>query len=98
MSFKLVYFDNMRRRYVFKDLGVVTSAHPTAEEQRSLDDARFVIGDFLDVAIFYGPSSERRSSNAAREWNARIDRAPYVASRRERKDQRVSRSRKDRRR
>ncbi|CAG8441618.1 16405_t:CDS:2 [Acaulospora morrowiae] len=67
LSFKLVYVDNLRGKYTFKDLGMVHNLTSSSEDGTNLDDARFVIGDFLDVAIFYGPpprSIERRNSLA----------------------------------
>ncbi|KAG9291570.1 hypothetical protein G9A89_021989 [Geosiphon pyriformis] len=72
ISFKLVYQDQLRNCYMFKDLGMVMNSRNTVEEDNNLDDARFVIGDFLDVAVFYGmPASrgliERRSSNTIRD-------------------------------
>ncbi|CAG8655137.1 881_t:CDS:2 [Acaulospora morrowiae] len=53
LSFKLVYVDNLRGKYTFKDLGIVHNLTSSSEDGTNLDDARFVIGDFLDVAIFY---------------------------------------------
>ncbi|CAG8651887.1 3206_t:CDS:2 [Funneliformis caledonium] len=68
LSFKLVYIDNLRGKYAFKELGTihnVTSSTTPEQEGINLDDARFVIGDFIDVAIFFGPpprTVERRGS------------------------------------
>ncbi|CAJ0645483.1 4226_t:CDS:2 [Entrophospora sp. SA101] len=68
LSFKLVYIDNLRGRYIFKELGVVSNSASSIDDDKNLDDARFVIGDFLDVAIFYGAPPpgriiERRGEN-----------------------------------
>ncbi|CAG8479726.1 4946_t:CDS:2 [Diversispora eburnea] len=54
LSFKLVYLDNLRGKYVLKDLGAIHNLSPSSDHDTNLDDARFVIGDFLDVAIFHG--------------------------------------------
>ncbi|RUP51190.1 Sin3 associated polypeptide p18-domain-containing protein [Jimgerdemannia flammicorona] len=57
ISFRLVYLDNLRGRYMFKDIGVVMNSRSTAEEQKTLDDIRFVTGDFIDVCVAYGTGS-----------------------------------------
>ena len=65
LSFKLVYIDNLRGKYAFKELGTIHNVTPSEYDEINLDDARFVIGDFLDVAVFFGPpprTIERRSS------------------------------------
>ncbi|CAG8590341.1 2681_t:CDS:2 [Gigaspora margarita] len=54
ISFKLVYIDNLRGKYAFKDLGTVYNMTSTSDDDINLDDARFVIGDFLDVGVFHG--------------------------------------------
>ncbi|RUS19014.1 Sin3 associated polypeptide p18-domain-containing protein [Endogone sp. FLAS-F59071] len=55
ISFRLVYMDNLRGRYMSKEIGTVTNNRPTAEEQKTLDDVRFVTGDYIDVCVAYGP-------------------------------------------
>jgi len=55
LSFKLVYIDNLRGKYAFKELGTIHNVTSSEHDEINLDDARFVIGDFLDVAIYFGP-------------------------------------------
>ncbi|CAG8490882.1 6878_t:CDS:2 [Ambispora gerdemannii] len=80
ISFKLVYQDQLRNCYMFKYLGLVMNSRSTVEENTNLDDARFVIGDFLDVAVFYGiapPPPQRsleRRSRGGRDARERRDR------------------------
>jgi len=66
LSFKLAYIDNLRGRYVFKELGVVHNSTSSTDDDKNLDDARFVIGDLLDVTVLYEALSdsdlERRES------------------------------------
>ncbi|KAG2182296.1 hypothetical protein INT43_007223 [Umbelopsis isabellina] len=62
LSFRLVYLDSQRARYTFKDIGRV-AVNPKAanqtDHQKTLDSARFMIGDYLDVAIYDGPPPQR---------------------------------------
>ncbi|RHZ75012.1 hypothetical protein Glove_218g12 [Diversispora epigaea] len=76
LSFKLVYLDNLRGKYVLKDLGAVHNLSPSSDHDTNLDDARFVIGDFLDVAIFHGapPRSIERRNSLWRDRNRDRDR------------------------
>ncbi|KAI8978974.1 Sin3 associated polypeptide p18-domain-containing protein [Pilobolus umbonatus] len=55
LSFRLVYLDSQNARYSTRELGRVYPAHPTPEQTKTLEDFRFFIGDYLDVAIFIGP-------------------------------------------
>jgi len=76
LSFKLVYIDNLRGKYAFKELGTIHNVTSSEHDEINLDDARFVIGDFLDVAIYFGPPPrpiERRSS-VLRDRNRERDR------------------------
>nr|CAG8563662.1 11771_t:CDS:2 [Entrophospora candida] len=58
LSFKLAYIDNLRGRYVFKELGVVHNSTSSTDDGKNLDDARFVIGDLLDVTVLYEALSD----------------------------------------
>jgi len=51
ISFKSVYLDNIRARYNSKDLGVVNLSKPAKTDDTTLDENKFIIGDFIDVAI-----------------------------------------------
>lgn len=51
ISFKAVYLDNIRARYNSKDLGVVNLSKPAKTDDTTLDENKFIIGDFIDVAI-----------------------------------------------
>ncbi|KAK9717137.1 hypothetical protein K7432_006412 [Basidiobolus ranarum] len=54
-SFKIIYQDNLRGRFIPKDIGSVLNSRKSPEEEKTLDEARFVIGDYLDVAVGHGP-------------------------------------------
>lgn len=56
ISFRLVYMDNLRGRYTSKDIGVVMNSRSTTDDKKTLDDVRFVIGDYIDICIMYGSS------------------------------------------
>ncbi|RCH87836.1 hypothetical protein CU097_005295 [Rhizopus azygosporus] len=55
ISFRLVYLDQHRGKYFARDIGRVVSAKPTKEQKKTLEECKFVIGDYLDVAVFIGP-------------------------------------------
>ncbi|CAO3685616.1 unnamed protein product [Rhizopus microsporus] len=44
-----------RGKYFARDIGRVVSAKPTKEQKKTLEECKFVIGDYLDVAVFIGP-------------------------------------------
>ncbi|KAG4306107.1 hypothetical protein PORY_000095 [Pneumocystis oryctolagi] len=50
-SFRLIYSDNYKERYQTKDIGNVSLLSKNLEAYKTLDDIRFVIGDWIDVAI-----------------------------------------------
>ena len=60
VAFRLLYTDSYRPRVLLKDVGTVvlqqTSGQLDAEDagSRTLEDVKYVIGDWLDVAIFTG--------------------------------------------
>jgi len=51
LSFRMLYNDNNRPRVIVKELGW-TSTNERGDGDITLDEARFVIGDYLDVAIY----------------------------------------------
>ncbi|KAJ3099657.1 Histone deacetylase complex subunit sap18 [Phlyctochytrium bullatum] len=52
ITFRSAYQDVTRGGvYHLKELGTITNYRRTPDEERTLDEARFVIGDFIDVAI-----------------------------------------------
>ncbi|QSL65213.1 hypothetical protein MERGE_002520 [Pneumocystis wakefieldiae] len=50
-SFRLIYNDNYKEKYQTKDIGHVLLFSRGLEANKTLDDVRFVIGDWIDVAI-----------------------------------------------
>lgn len=67
LSFRLVYLDSQRGVYLSKPLGRVHNGRPTEDQKKTLDQLRFFIGDYLDVAIFTGPPPPRRGEWAPRD-------------------------------
>ncbi|KAI8646367.1 Sin3 associated polypeptide p18-domain-containing protein [Parasitella parasitica] len=61
LAFRLVYLDSERARYSGRDIGRVVPANPTDDHTKTLEDCKFFIGDYLDVAIFIGPPNSIRS-------------------------------------
>ncbi|KAG0170516.1 hypothetical protein DFQ28_001978 [Apophysomyces sp. BC1034] len=55
ISFRLIYLDNRRATYQYKEIGRVQNGKPTPDHLKTLDQCKFFIGDYLDVAIFIGP-------------------------------------------
>lgn len=55
-SFRLVYQDGLRGRMLSKELGTVSNARPSRDDTRTLEDIRFIQGDYIDVAIYLGSS------------------------------------------
>ncbi|GAN08235.1 conserved hypothetical protein [Mucor ambiguus] len=82
LAFRLVYLDSERARYSSRDIGRVVPANPTDDHSKTLDECKFFIGDYLDVAIFIGPpasirhkygnNNARRSSGHGREGGDRF--------------------------
>jgi histone deacetylase complex subunit SAP18 len=62
LSFRLVYLDSQRATYTYKDIGRVAfgskSSNPQ-DHQKTLETTRFMIGDYIDIAIFDGPPPAR---------------------------------------
>lgn len=73
IAFRLIYLDTERARYSSRDLGRVVPANPTEDHKKTLDDCKFFIGDYLDVAIFIGPPASIRNKFGG---NPRDRRAP----------------------
>ncbi|EPB90236.1 hypothetical protein HMPREF1544_02921 [Mucor circinelloides 1006PhL] len=61
LAFRLVYLDSERARYSSRDIGRVVPANPTDDHSKTLDECKFFIGDYLDVAIFIGPPASIRN-------------------------------------
>ena len=40
-----------------RDVGIVANSLTNKEDNKTLDDIRLVAGDYLDVAIYFGPSA-----------------------------------------
>jgi histone deacetylase complex subunit SAP18 len=55
IAFRLLYTDTYRGRVLIKDVGtVVVASEKEDDASKTLDDARYIIGDFIDVAILTG--------------------------------------------
>ncbi|KAI9318450.1 Sin3 associated polypeptide p18-domain-containing protein [Dichotomocladium elegans] len=83
ISFRLVYLDSQRATYQVKDLGRVVNIKPTNDRAKTLDDCRFFIGDYLDVAVYVGPprhSGPRRGSDYGGRDNGNRGRGPAGAA------------------
>ncbi|KAI9264780.1 Sin3 associated polypeptide p18-domain-containing protein, partial [Sporodiniella umbellata] len=55
ISFRIVYLNQSSGKFFTKEMGRVVSAKPTKEQTKTLEECKFIIGDFLDVAIYIGP-------------------------------------------
>lgn len=55
-DFQLVYAD-LRGKFLFKPMGRVLNGRPGRGDRRTLEDIRFMQGDFIDVAITFGTSA-----------------------------------------
>jgi hypothetical protein len=51
ISFSSVYPDKRSGRFLIRELGKVHSSAKGIDDQKTLDEVRFEIGDFLDVSI-----------------------------------------------
>ncbi|KAJ3211113.1 Histone deacetylase complex subunit sap18 [Dinochytrium kinnereticum] len=68
ISFRAAYQDVTRGGvYHLRDLGTVTNHRRSLEEDKTLDEARFVIGDYIDVAIIDEPKSHGGFNNSREE-------------------------------
>lgn len=50
-SYRLIFGDANRGRYLTKDLGTVSLHDKSADSGKTLDDARFIIGDWIAIAV-----------------------------------------------
>lgn len=50
-SYRLIYGDPNRARYQTRDIGVVQVGGRSGDSNKTLEEARFVIGDWIDVAV-----------------------------------------------
>lgn len=77
LAFRLVYLDSQRATYTYKDIGRVAFGSRNANPQdlqKSLESVRFMIGDYLDVAIYEGPPPQRsqfRGNGPSRSFGGR---------------------------
>ncbi|EMR11051.1 hypothetical protein PNEG_00650 [Pneumocystis murina B123] len=62
-SFRLIYNDNYKEKYLTKDIGHVLLFSRGLEANKTLDDVRFVIGDWIDVAINNDEGPKTRTLN-----------------------------------
>ncbi|KAJ8655948.1 hypothetical protein O0I10_008388 [Lichtheimia ornata] len=69
VAFRLIYLDSQRATYRSRDIGRVVNAKANNDQQKTLDDCRFFIGDYLDVAIYIGPP--KHVSRRGSDWGAR---------------------------
>jgi len=63
LSFALIYADH-RGRYSTKHLGITSAYRRGEDDYKTLDDARFMIGDYIDVCILSSSASSRSSSGS----------------------------------
>lgn len=69
VAFRLIYLDSQRATYRSRDIGRVVNAKPNNDQQKTLEDCRFFIGDYLDVAIYIGPP--KHISRRGSDWGPR---------------------------
>ncbi|KAI8343351.1 Sin3 associated polypeptide p18-domain-containing protein [Chlamydoabsidia padenii] len=68
LTFRLIYLDVKTGRYLSTDLGRVVNAEETPDQTKTLNDCRFMIGDYLDIAVHIGdhrpslPEGHRKGS------------------------------------
>lgn len=55
VAFRLIYLDAELARYTSRDIGRVVAVNPTEDQKKTLEELKFFIGDYLDVAIYVGP-------------------------------------------
>jgi hypothetical protein len=76
-AFRLVYAD-LRGRFLGRDLGMIFNRRHGRDDDRTLESARFFIGDYVDVALFHG--SNVRGGNTLSSGRS-FERGPFRASR-----------------
>lgn len=87
VAFRLVYLDAERARYASREIGRVVALNPTEDQKKTLEELKFFIGDYLDVAIYVGPPPTALQKGRAftrdsrrpppGRLNDRIGRRPY---------------------
>lgn len=50
-GYRLIYGDNARGRFLTRDIGTVQVSHESRDSQKSLQESRFVVGDWIDIAV-----------------------------------------------
>ncbi|KAI8981784.1 Sin3 associated polypeptide p18-domain-containing protein [Mycotypha africana] len=75
VAFRLIYLDSERARYQSREIGRVVASNPTEDQKKTLDDCKFLIGDYLDVAIYIGPppSAYARGAGGSRSFGGGRD-------------------------
>ena len=69
-SFKAIYRNQLQSgRFLSKDLGIVLNNRSTHDETKTLEDVRFVTGDYLDISL------SDRSLNSENEKNSIVGRS-----------------------
>ncbi|KAI8078956.1 Sin3 associated polypeptide p18-domain-containing protein [Gilbertella persicaria] len=74
IAFRLIYLDTERARYASRDIGRVVAASPTDDQKKTLEECKFFIGDYLDVAVFIGPPPAAQLKNNRNRDGRRSDR------------------------
>lgn len=67
-SFRLIIQEMGRGgRFTGRDLGIVANSRPGKDDGRTLEEVRFIQGDYLDVAIYLGGNNSAASNGAGSE-------------------------------
>src|SRR3984957_440375 len=56
-SFRHLYRESTYGRLLHRDAGMVMNDATNKNDDKTLDDIRLLAGDYLDVAIYFGPSA-----------------------------------------
>ncbi|ORZ16541.1 Sin3 associated polypeptide p18-domain-containing protein [Absidia repens] len=54
LTFRLIYLDTVSGRHQQTEIGQVINAEESKSQSKTLEDCRFMIGDYLDVAVHMG--------------------------------------------
>lgn len=61
IAFRLIYLDTDTGLYHYRELGRVAKVAKNSQDaDKTLEECQFMIGDYLDVAIFDGPPATTR--------------------------------------
>jgi histone deacetylase complex subunit SAP18 len=64
-SFRLVFKEvESKKYYSFKELGRVANSHAGRDDHVTLSDCSFIIGDYIDVAMFEDGGRERHCTGS----------------------------------